>query len=77
MKPLPCMNPFQPKRAPPRKAVTLSLLQMDAAERAREFGLDYHIAHFELDDNLKFYFEPEGANWINGRMDFCLIAIRN
>ncbi len=64
------MNPFQPKRAPPRKAVRLSSLQMDAAERAREFGLDYHSAHFELEDNFKFYFKIEEAEWVNGRTNF-------
>ena len=77
MKPLPCMNPFQPKRAPPRKAVTLSSLQMDAAERAREFGADYHTAHLELDDNHKFYFKLEEASWINGNTGFCLKLIGN
>jgi hypothetical protein len=31
-------KPFAPKKAPPRKNITLSPLKLDAAERAREFG---------------------------------------
>jgi len=48
---------------------------MDAAERAREFGADYHTAHLELDDNHKFYFKLEEASWINGTRGFCLNLI--
>lgn len=64
--PLPCMNPFAPKKAPPRKATTISPLKMDATERSKEFGLDYVSAHCSLDDNLELFFDLESADWING-----------
>ena len=64
--PLPCKSPFAPKRAPPRKKNTLSTLDMDAAERAREFGLDYNQAHLKLEDNLKLCFDLDTADWMNG-----------
>lgn len=67
--PLPCMNPFQPKRAPPRKSTTLFALDMDASERAREFGLDYTTAHVKLDDNLKLCFDTDTADWTNGNFN--------
>ena len=69
--PLPCMNPFAPKKAPPRKKQTLSSLEMDAATRAREFGLDYSQAHIKLDDDLKLCFDLETSDWINGTFNFC------
>ena len=58
-------NPFSPKKAPPRKSVTISPLQMDASERAREFGLDYNDAHMLLGDRV-YRFDPEIGEWYDG-----------
>lgn len=57
-------RPFAPKKAPPRKATTISPLQMDAAERGREFLLDYTHAHMFL-GNEHFSFDPETGDWYN------------
>ncbi len=58
-------KPFSPKKAPPRKATTISPLQMDAAERSREFGLDYNHAHMSL-GSQHFKFDSETAEWFDG-----------
>ncbi|CAF0954505.1 unnamed protein product [Brachionus calyciflorus] len=60
----PCRKPFAPKKAPPRKATTISPLQMGAAERSREFLLDYTYAHTFLGNNY-FTFDPETGDWYN------------
>ena len=62
----PCKNPFQPRRAPARKATTISPLQLDAAERAREFGLDYGSALVRLEDDNTLEFDLLIGNWISG-----------
>lgn len=59
-------RPFSPKKAPPRKATTISPLQMDAAERSREFGLDYNHAHMLL-NTQHFQFDPETGEWFDGK----------
>ena len=53
---------FSPKKASPRKAITNSPLQMDAAARAREFGLDFNNAHMELGDKT-IRFDPNTGDW--------------
>ena len=40
---------------------------MDAAERSREFGLDYNHAHMRLGDNL-FQFDPEIGEWFESML---------
>lgn len=62
----PCKNPFQPRRAPARKATTISPLQLDAAERAREFGLDYGSALVRLEDDNTLEFDLLIGDWISG-----------
>jgi hypothetical protein len=54
-----------PKKAPQRKATTISQLQMDAAERAREFALDYKSAHMMLGAQ-HFRFDTQNAEWFDG-----------
>lgn len=67
--PLPCtVNPFAPKRAPPRKKQTISGLEMDANKRAQEFGLDYSQAEIKLDDNMKLCFDFETGDWLNSKL---------
>ena len=60
-------RPFSPKKALARKATTISPLQMDAAERSREFGLDYNHAHMRLGDNL-FQFDTEIGEWFESML---------
>ena len=62
-----CKNPFAPKKAPPRKTITISPLQLDASERAKEFGLDYHNAYTRLEDHLFLIFDPKLGDWKNGK----------
>ena len=70
-------RPFSPKKALARKATTISPLQMDAAERSREFGLDYNHAHMRLGDNL-FQFDPEIGEWFESMLFiFWVISIQN
>lgn len=57
---------FSPKKAPARKIITISPLQMDASERAREFGLDYNDAYMILGDQL-IRFDPENGEWFIGK----------
>ncbi|RNA27698.1 chibby -like protein [Brachionus plicatilis] len=57
-------KPFSPKKAPQRKATTISPLQMDAAERSREFMLDYTSAHMQLGAGY-FTFDKETGDWYN------------
>ena len=59
------MGKFTPKKAPARKANTIFPLQMDAAQRALEFGLDYSDAHMILGDK-EFRFDPENGEWYEG-----------
>ena len=59
-------KPFSPKKAPVRKATTISPLLMDAAERSREFGLDYNYAHFQFGKH-HFGFDPENGQWYDGK----------
>jgi hypothetical protein len=61
-------NAFAPKKAPPRKANTVSQLQMDAAERAREFALDYKTAHMALGAH-HFRFDAVHGAWLDGRLN--------
>ena len=67
-------KPFSPKKAPPRKATTISPLQMDAAERSREFGLDYNHAHMRLGDN-HFQFDPDVGDWFDSKFFYIIIKI--
>ena len=62
----PCKNPFQPRKAPPRKFTTISPLQMDASQRAREFGLDYGSASLNLEEDVMFEFDLKQGDWFNG-----------
>ncbi len=59
------MGKFTPKKSDPRKSTTISLLNMDAAERAREFGLDYNNAHLSIGEK-EFQFDPENGEWYEG-----------
>lgn len=55
-------NNFTPEKAPPRKAVTVSILNLDAGARAREFGLDYKAAEMFFEGHsLKF--DPNSGSW--------------
>ena len=65
-------KPFSPKKAPPRKAATISPLQMDAAERSREFGLDYNHAHMRLGD-FHFQFDLETGDWFDSKHFFIFV----
>jgi hypothetical protein len=58
-------KPFSPKKAPPRKTTTISPLQLDASERAREFGLDYNNAYLSLGNHL-IRFDPQTGDWFDG-----------
>lgn len=62
----PCKNPFQPRKAPPRKMTTISPLQLDASQRAREFGLEYLPAFISLEDDITFEFDLKEGEWFNG-----------
>lgn len=53
---------FRPTKALPRRTVTVSILNLDAAERARQFGLDYKHAEMVLGD-YHFRFDPESGEW--------------
>jgi hypothetical protein len=65
-------NPFMPKKAPIRKATTISPLQMDAIQRGREFDLDYSSAHFML--GVQHYrFDLETGEWFDGPYKLNLI----
>jgi|688.fasta_scaffold2455406_1 hypothetical protein len=59
-------KPFAPKKAPPRKNITLSPLKLDAAERAREFGLDYGSAYIKLGGQV-IKFDKENGDWMSGK----------
>jgi hypothetical protein len=39
---------------------------MDAAERAREFGLDYGAALVRLDEEVLFEFDTNEGDWFSG-----------
>lgn len=60
-------KPFSPKKAPLRKNITLSPLKLDAAERAREFGLDYGNAYLKLNEHT-IRFDPQTGDWIIGKL---------
>ena len=68
-------KPFSPKKAPKRKATTISPLQLDAAERSREFGLDYGNAHMSLAESLQLVFDPENGEWMEGMMTLAYNSI--
>ena len=57
---------FQPKKAPPRKTITISPLNLDATERAREFGLEFGSAQLKLGDQL-IKFDLESGEWFGGK----------
>ncbi len=46
--------------------MTISPLNMDAAERAREFGPDYNNPHLSIGDK-EFQFDPENGEWYEGK----------
>jgi hypothetical protein len=58
---------WKPKKSAARKATTISPLEMDAAERAREFGLDYSDAHLML-GNKELRFDSESGEWYEGNV---------
>jgi hypothetical protein len=60
-------KPFSPKKAPLRKNITISPLKLDAAERAREFGLDYGSAYLRLNEHY-IKFDPETGDWNIGTL---------
>ena len=60
---------FSPKKAPARRTITISPLQMDASERAREFGLDYNDAYMILGEQI-IRFDPENGEWYYGKLFF-------
>lgn len=55
-------NNYNPPKAIPRKQVTVSILNLDAGERAREFGLDYEAAQMFL-EGYTFKLNPETGLW--------------
>jgi hypothetical protein len=63
---------FVTKKAPQRKATTISPLQMTAAERAKEFGLDYNNAHMQLGEK-EFKFDPDRGEWYEEGLIFNLV----
>ena len=56
---------FRPKRSTARKALSYGHTQMNAAERALEFGSSYGNAYMRLDNRL-FSFDPHNGTWLNG-----------
>ena len=61
------MNKFRPKKSSPRKVLSMGNNNMNASERALEFGLDYNNAHMKLGDDV-FIFDTLNGNWINGKL---------
>lgn len=59
-------NPFAPKKATLRKAMTSSPLELTTVERAREFGMDYKTAHFLL-NGQSFRFDASTGEWFDGK----------
>jgi hypothetical protein len=68
-------NLFMPKKAPARKTNTFSQLQMDAAERAREFDLDYKSAHMLLGAQ-HFRFDTQNGEWFDGTYCFFFRSLK-
>jgi hypothetical protein len=60
-------KPFSPKPAAARKASPNSTqqLQLDASQRALEFGLDYNNAYMNLND-IFIEFDPLSGRWRAG-----------
>ena len=59
-------NAFNPKKGPPRKATSLSNLNLDETERQTEFGLEYSPVKLRLNPHEMIF--ADGL-WISGR--FC------
>lgn len=57
---------FQPKKAPVRKTITISPLNLDATERAREFGLEFGSAQLRLGDQV-MKFDLDTGEWYSGK----------
>ena len=63
------MNKFRPKKSSPRKFLSLGQNNMNAAERAIQFGLDYQNAHMKLDE-MNYIFDSNNGRWYNGKLIF-------
>jgi hypothetical protein len=61
------MNKFNQKKSPKRKFLSLGHNNMNANERATEFGMDYQYAHMELNSGT-FYFNTSNGSWSNGEL---------
>lgn len=66
-------NKFAPEPAPPRKAITVSILNLDAGERARQFGLDYSSAEMAF-DNMALKFDHVSGVWKGMYFHFLIIV---
>lgn len=55
-------NSFAPEPSPARKAITVSILNLDAGERARQFGLDYSSAEINF-EHFRLKFQPDSGSW--------------
>ncbi len=56
---------FHPKRSVPRKALSYGHNNMNANERAQEFGLSYGNAHMTI-SNKVFSFDSQTGIWSSG-----------
>lgn len=57
---------FQPKKAPARKATTISSLRsrnLDTQQLEREFGIQFDTLTLDLGDNKQFEFKQEDGKW--------------
>ncbi len=63
------MNKFRPKKSSSRKVLTLGQNNMNASERAIEFGLDYQSAHMQLNE-ITYTFNTNNGIWSNGKIIF-------
>jgi hypothetical protein len=61
------MNKFNQKKSPKRKFLTFGNNNMNANERAIEFGLDYQYAHMKL-NSTAFSFDTSNGSWSNGEL---------
>ena len=59
-------NKFRPKKSSPRRVFSLGKNDMNASQRAIEFGLDYNNAHMKLGDEM-FIFDTSNGDWKNGK----------
>ena len=64
-------NKFSPKKGVPRKSPSLSNLNLDASERALEFGEDTGPIKLKLGQNEMVF---ENGLWISGK---CLFLLDN